>query len=520
MSLFRLSLVILFAESFGYKILIYSPQIGHSHVNFFGQIADTLVEAGHDAVLYVPAFYEEVKTTGAKLARVIERPLENKLPYDVSDVLPGTWTEDGRGLVQVFTVMIGMAGNIKPHCDMQLADKKLMDRLREEKFDLGITEVFNVCGYAIFHNLGIRTHISAFATNIVDVISSGLGVVNNPSYVPASFTQLSDVMSYSQRLENVISYSTTFFLFQLLVRPYINFNHVAPGFDIDKAVESSAFAFVNSEEFVEYPRPINHKIVFIAGIGVKQPQPLDEEYERIMENAKGSVVLVSFGSVAKSSEMPSKIKDAFVGMFARFPEVTFIWKYEKDDDVAANVTNVIKKKWVPQNDLFGHPKLGAFITHGGQNSVIESTNAGIPMICVPLFGDQMRNAKVAEKRRVAFLLDKRFISSDSLSHAIRTVLYNQTYGESAKRLAQMIRKKPISARERVIKYTEFAAEFGPFDNLNSAGVRLNFFQYYMIDILLPAAIILMLFTALSALALIRLTRLLLRFRMENKQKQE
>uniref|UniRef100_A0A0M3HJY8 glucuronosyltransferase n=1 Tax=Ascaris lumbricoides TaxID=6252 RepID=A0A0M3HJY8_ASCLU len=74
----------------------------------------------------------------------------------------------------------------------------------------------------------------------------------------------------------------------------------------------------------------------------------------------------------------------------------------------------------------GHPKLSAFVTHGGQNSVIESTNAGIPMICVPLFGDQMRNAKMAEKRNVAFLVDKRFISSDSLSDAIRTVLYNQT----------------------------------------------------------------------------------------------
>lgn len=57
-------------------------------------------------VLYVPAYYDDVKTTGAKLARIIERPLERKLPYDVDDVLPGTWTEDGRGLVQVFKVLL------------------------------------------------------------------------------------------------------------------------------------------------------------------------------------------------------------------------------------------------------------------------------------------------------------------------------------------------------------------------------------------------------------------------------
>uniref|UniRef100_A0A0M3IWD4 glucuronosyltransferase n=1 Tax=Ascaris lumbricoides TaxID=6252 RepID=A0A0M3IWD4_ASCLU len=97
---------------------------------------------------------------------------------------------------------------------------------------------------------------------------------------------------------------------------------------------------------------------------------------------------------------------------------------------------------------------------------------------------------------------------------------NFSYGESAKRLAQMIRKKPISARERVIKYTEFAAEFGPFDNLNSAGVRLNFFQYYLIDILLPATLILVLFVALLIFILIRLMRLLSRFCVRNKHKQE
>ena len=33
-----------------YKILVYSPLIGHSHVKFMGSIADTLAEAGNDVV--------------------------------------------------------------------------------------------------------------------------------------------------------------------------------------------------------------------------------------------------------------------------------------------------------------------------------------------------------------------------------------------------------------------------------------------------------------------------------------
>ncbi|KHN88811.1 Putative UDP-glucuronosyltransferase ugt-55 [Toxocara canis] len=352
MLLLSVSFVLLSIRCDGYKFLIYSPQIGHSHVAFFGQIADALVDAGHDALLYVPSFFENVKTTAAKRARILERPLDYKLPYTMGELLSDAWTEDGGGIFQIFKVMIGAISNIKLHCDMQLADKKLMDKLREERFDVGITETFNMCGYAIFDKIGIRTHISAFATNLVDVFSYPFGVANNPSYVPGTFTQLSDVMSYGQRWQNVASYAALYLMCELFYRPILKFEGVAPGFSLDDIIPRSVFVFVNSEEFLEYPRPISHKVVFVGGIGVTKPKPLAEEYKRIMDNAKGAVVLISFGSIAKSSEMPSNIKDAFVGMFAQLPEVTFIWKYEVDDDIGANFTNVIKKKWVPQNDLF------------------------------------------------------------------------------------------------------------------------------------------------------------------------
>lgn len=33
-----------------YKILVYNSKYGHSHSNFLGMIADTLVDAGHNVV--------------------------------------------------------------------------------------------------------------------------------------------------------------------------------------------------------------------------------------------------------------------------------------------------------------------------------------------------------------------------------------------------------------------------------------------------------------------------------------
>lgn len=82
--------------------------------------------------------------------------------------------------------------------------------------------------------------------------------------------------------------------------------------------------------------------------------------------------------------------------FAQFPEHTFLWKYEEcDNDTApfADFPNVVVRPWWPQTDLLGHPKIKAFITHAGMNSMLEVAFRGKPAITIPLFADQYINAK-------------------------------------------------------------------------------------------------------------------------------
>lgn len=62
--------------------------------------------------------------------------------------------------------------------------------------------------------------------------------------------------------------------------------------------------------------------------------------------------------------------------------------------------------WLPQRQLLLQPRTLAFITHGGMNSLVEASWAGVPMLQVPLFGDQLRNAQNAHKRGIALLLEK------------------------------------------------------------------------------------------------------------------
>ena len=63
---------------------------------------------------------------------------------------------------------------------------------------------------------------------------------------------------------------------------------------------------------------------------------------------------MSFGSVAQSYKMPEVLKKKFLETFAQFPDITFLWKYEKDEDnIAHGYDNVITGNWLPQTDLLG-----------------------------------------------------------------------------------------------------------------------------------------------------------------------
>jgi hypothetical protein len=70
----------------------------------------------------------------------------------------------------------------------------------------------------------------------------------------------------------------------------------------------------------------------------------------------------------------------------------------------------------------------------------------------------------------------------------------------------MIRKKPINHREQIVKYSEFAAEFGEITNLDPYGRHLGFIQYFLLDIILPLFAIVIVFIYLLYRLICRLSK--------------
>lgn len=68
--------------------------------------------------------------------------------------------------------------------------------------------------------------------------------------------------------------------------------------------------------------------------------------------------------------------------------------------------------------ILGHPKVIAFVSHGGMLSMSESVHCGKPLIAVPFFGDQYSNAAAAVNSGVGIKLDFRDLNNNSLAAAI------------------------------------------------------------------------------------------------------
>lgn len=64
----------------------------------------------------------------------------------------------------------------------------------------------------------------------------------------------------------------------------------------------------------------------------------------------------------------------------------------------------------------------AFITHAGILSTIETIDAGVPAVAIPLFGDQFGNAAALEDAGIATIVSYQDLKKEYLLDAINEVL--------------------------------------------------------------------------------------------------
>nr|GEX36170.1 UDP-glycosyltransferase 76G1-like [Tanacetum cinerariifolium] len=157
-----------------------------------------------------------------------------------------------------------------------------------------------------------------------------------------------------------------------------------------------------------------------------------------------SVLYVSFGSVTQVEEKDFlEIAHGLVDSKQAFVWVVrpgFIkgsdWLEPLPDGFVGERGRIVR--WAPQQEVLAHKAIGAFWTHSGWNSTLESLCEGVPMICSPFWGDQPLNARyISEVTKVGVCLENGWQRED-IASMIGRVLMDQEIRGRAKVLKQKL----------------------------------------------------------------------------------
>ena len=187
--------------------------------------------------------------------------------------------------------------------------------------------------------------------------------------------------------------------------------------------------------------------------------------------------MLSFGSLA--SFFPNEILTKFLNVFSRLNETVFA-KFIVPDDVIIP-RNVKILKWLPQNDLLGHPKTKLFITHCGNNGQHEALYHGVPMIGFPLFAEQHMNCHRGFMKGFGLKMDIHSFTEDELFNNIQEVLNNPKYSATIKRASEIFRSQPMTPQQRAVYWTEHVIKYGG-KHLRSSAMDLPLYQFLMLDV--------------------------------------
>ncbi|XP_016095048.1 UDP-glucuronosyltransferase 1-5-like isoform X1 [Sinocyclocheilus grahami] len=362
-----------------------------------------------------------------------------------------------------------------------LSNKDLMKKLHEYNFDAILTDPFEPTGPIVGEFLSIPAiYMQTSHPCGADALASQCPAP--ASYVPQGFTHFTDRMNLWQRSVNLVR---TLLQPMACERMFARADELASQVlqrktSMVKIMSRAALWFVHSDFAFEFPRPLMPNIIIVGGMDSKKAEPLPQELEEFV-NGSGEHGFVVFTLGSMVSQLPeAKARELFEA-FRQIPQ-RVLWRHT--GPVPENAPKNVKlMKWLPQNDLLGHPKVKAFITHGGSHGIYEGICNGVPMVMLPLFGDQGDNVQRLVSRGVAEALSIHDLTAEKLLVALRKVINDKSYKEKITELSAIHRDRPIEPLDLAVFWTEFVMRHKGAAHLRPAAHELNWIQYHSLDVI-------------------------------------
>ncbi|XP_026231305.1 UDP-glucuronosyltransferase-like [Anabas testudineus] len=374
-----------------------------------------------------------------------------------------------------------------------LFNTSLISHLAQQGFDAVLTDPMVPVGSLVAHKLGLPT-INLLRGIPCSLDMKAAGCPSPPSYVPRFFTGYTDKMNFKERVVNTVVAWLEPLLCRLL---YWHFDQIAYQFlgeevSVAQVLSESDIWLMRFDFTLDFPRPLMPNFVLVGGINCDVRNPLPEDLESWVSGEEGFVVF-TLGSLV--SDMPEEKTAVFLEAFKQIPQKV-IWRYT--GQIPGNIPENVKiMKWVPQNDLLAHPGARAFVTHSGSHGVFEGLCHAVPMVMLPLQGDQPDNAKRLASRGAGVILDIYSITTESLLWGLNEVINNTRYKESIQKLSALHKDRPVDPIDLSVYWTEFVMRHKGAKHLRSAVHELNWFQYFSLDVIALLASVVLIYVVLT-----------------------
>lgn len=308
------------------------------------------------------------------------------------------------------------------------------------------------------------------------------GIQYNPAYVSLLLLEGGTKPTLYQRIERSIFHNYFTYLYKFTCRRN-NQNTLAQHFKnippLEELARSVKLMLLYTNYALSGPGLYPPNVHEVGGYHVAKPKELPKDLKKFIGESEHGVIYISFGSMLRATSTPKDKLEAIIGAISQLPQ-RIVWKWE-EKTLPGNPKNVYISNWLPQNDILAHPNVLAFYSHCGMLGTTEAIHHGVPMIGMPIFGDQPGNAAAVEESGLGVQIHFRELTTELLLEKIKTVL-NPEFKRKVKDLSRVWHDRPQSAMDSAVYWTEFAARTGNYSFRTPAG-SVPLYQYRSWDII-------------------------------------
>ncbi|XP_076438025.1 UDP-glucuronosyltransferase 2A3-like [Babylonia areolata] len=452
------------------RVVFIPAPVGTSHSIDHVKIARTLQTQGHEVwVVVVDYVLERGVLDTSNITTIPCKMSENHEAVAVKTVVDGYFAgkTNDENMRSVLPLILKM-------CDEMLWNRELEEMIRDIQPDLIVLDSVPLSYTLAVLPYKFQVPFAMLGT-VYDAHAMRMPISSAVNPLQIGFAS-SDNMTFFERVGNMFIH-VILHVFNPFMPRGVASTHAPemPYISNSDLLARAEVWLVEMDHILDYPRPTLPNVKLIGGTVIEHAKPLPPELQAFMGSATRGVVVVTFGSSVLG--VPKHISDKLFHIFQKLPyKVVF-----RSNLTSPHPAKVVTMKWLPQNDLLGHPNTKVFVSHCGNNGQYEALFHAVPLLCTPIFAEQHYNSERILRKGFGEVVDLRTVSQEELLNRILTVAQEPGYKQAISKASTLFRQQYGMPMQEAAKWLDHVMQYGG-EYMRYAGQKMPLYRFLALDV--------------------------------------